>query len=107
MTESLDRPRSAGPGWVLGLTSAAEFVVALDVLAVTTALGSIRLDLHTAIGPLEWTLTAYTVCLAGFMLFGAALGDRFGRRRIMIIGLAAFTVGSAACALAPSADVLI
>jgi EmrB/QacA subfamily drug resistance transporter len=107
MIDSLDRSRSARPGWVLGLTSAAEFVVALDVLAVTTALGSIRQDLHTAIGPLEWTLTAYTVCLAGFMLTGAALGDRFGRRRMMIIGLAAFTAGSAACALAPSAGMLI
>lgn len=77
MIESVDRHRSSGPGWVLGLISAAEFVAALDVLAVTTALGSIRHDLHTGLGPLEWTLTAYTVCLAGFMLTGAALGDRF------------------------------
>jgi EmrB/QacA subfamily drug resistance transporter len=99
--------RSAGPAWVLGLTSAAEFVAALDVLAVTTALGAIRHDLHAAMGPLEWTLTAYTVCLAGFILVGAALGDRFGRRRMMLIGLAAFTAGSATCALAPSAGVLI
>jgi EmrB/QacA subfamily drug resistance transporter len=107
MIDSLDRSRSARPGWVLGLTSAAEFVVALDVLAVTTALGSIRHDLNAAMGPLEWTLTSYTLCLAGFMLAGAALGDRFGRRRMMMVGLAAFTAGSVSCALAPSAGVLI
>jgi EmrB/QacA subfamily drug resistance transporter len=98
---------SAQPAWVLGLTSATEFLAALDVLAVTTALGSIRRDLHAAMGPLQWTLTAYTVCLAGLMLTGSALGDRFGRRRMMIIGLSGFTAGSVACALAPSTGLLI
>jgi EmrB/QacA subfamily drug resistance transporter len=107
MNASLERCRDVRPAWVLGLVAAVEFMVALDVLAVTTALGSIRHDLHAAMGPLEWTLTAYTLCLAGFMLVGAALGDRFGRRRMMLIGLAAFTAGSVTCALAPSAAVLI
>src|SRR4051794_10162699 len=107
MIKSSSSWRSAGPAWVLGLVAAVEFVAALDVLAVTTALGSVRRDLHTAMGPLEWTLTAYTLCLAGFMLVGAALGDRFGRRRMMLLGLAVFTAGSAGCALAPSVGVLI
>jgi EmrB/QacA subfamily drug resistance transporter len=94
-------------GWVLALTSAAEFVVALDVLVVTTALGQIRHDLGVSPGQLEWTLTAYNVCLAGFMMTGAVLGDRFGRRRMLIVGIASFTVGSAVCALAPQFGILI
>ena len=99
-----DRRRSA---WVLWLTSVASFTVALDVLVVTTALGTIRRDLHASVGELEWTLTAYNVCLAGFMMTGAALGDRFGRRRLMIAGIAAFTAGSATCALSPAIGWLI
>jgi EmrB/QacA subfamily drug resistance transporter len=99
-----DRRRSV---WVLGLTSAASFTVALDVLVVTTALGTIRRDMHASVGQLEWTLTAYSVCLAGFMMTGAALGDRFGRRRLMMAGIAAFTAGSAACALSPAIGWLI
>jgi EmrB/QacA subfamily drug resistance transporter len=93
--------------WVLALTAAAEFMVALDVLVVTTALGQIRGDLHISQGQLEWTLSAYTVCLAGFVMTAAALGDRFGRRRMLCVGVAAFTVGSAVCALAPALGLLI
>lgn len=92
---------------MLALTSAASFMVALDVLVVTTALGTIRRDLHASIGQLEWTLTAYNVCLAGFMMIAAALGDRFGRRRMLVIGIATFTVGSATCAASPAAGWLI
>lgn len=105
-----DDRETAGParrGWVLALTSAAEFVVALDVLVVTTALGEIRRDLHVSPGQLEWTLTAYAVCLAGFMMTGAAIGDRFGRRRMLMVGVAAFTAGSAVCALAPGLALLV
>lgn len=89
------------------MTSVASFTVALDVLVVTTALGTIRQDLHASIGQLEWTLTAYDVCLARFMMTAAALGDRFGRRRMLIVGIAAFTFGSAACAMSPTAGWLI
>jgi EmrB/QacA subfamily drug resistance transporter len=102
------RPKEVtGRVWVLALTSAAEFLVALDVLVVTTALGEIRRDLHVSPGQLEWTLTSYNVCLAGFMMTGAALGDRFGRRRMFILGVASFTAGSAVCALAPGLGPLI
>jgi EmrB/QacA subfamily drug resistance transporter len=93
--------------WVLALTSVASFMVALDVLVVTTALATVREDLHTSVGALEWTLTAYNVCLAGFMMTAAALGDRFGRRRMMIVGIAAFTAGSAISALSPAIGWLI
>src|ERR1700744_680299 len=99
--------RSSRATWVLALTSAAEFIVALDVLVVTTALGDIRRELNVSPAQLEWTLTAYSVCLAGFMMSGAALGDRFGRRRMLIAGIACFTAGSAVCALAPDLAVLI
>jgi len=93
--------------WVLALTSVAFFMVALDVLVVTTALATLREDLHTSVGALEWTLTAYNVCLAGLMMTAAALGDRFGRRRMMIVGIAAFTAGSAISALSPAIGWLI
>src|SRR5579864_4649248 len=94
-------------GWTLALVSAALFMVTLDNLVVTTALPSIRLDLGAGIDALEWTVNAYTLSFAVLLLTGAALGDRFGRRRMFISGLAVFTLGSAAAALAPSATALI
>src|ERR671929_1742229 len=88
--------------WVFALTSAATFMVTLDNLDVTTAIPVIRRDLHASIGGLEWTVNAYTLTFAVLLLTGAALGDRFGRRRLLAIGLAIFTAASAAAALAPS-----
>ena len=79
----------------------------LDNLVVTTALPVIRKDLHATIQSLEWTVNAYTLTFAVLLLTGAALGDRFGRRRMFVVGLAIFTVSSAAAALAPSAGALI
>ncbi|HEX4623914.1 MAG TPA: DHA2 family efflux MFS transporter permease subunit [Solirubrobacteraceae bacterium] len=94
-------------GWTLALVSAALFMVTLDNLVVTTALPSIRIDLGASIGDLEWTVNAYTLAYAVFLLTGAALGDRFGRRRMFMAGLAVFTAASAAAALAPSTEALI
>ena len=94
-------------GWTLALVSAALFMVTLDNLVVTTALPSIRVDLGASIGDLEWTVNAYTLAYAVFLLTGAALGDRFGRRRMFVAGLAVFTAASAAAALAPSTEALI
>ena len=74
---------------------------------VTTALPSIRRSLGASIQSLEWTVNAYTLTFAVLLLTGAALGDRFGRRRMFSIGLATFTVASAAAALSTSTDVLI
>ena len=93
--------------WTFAITSAAVFMATLDNLVVTTALPVIRKDLHATIQSLEWTVNAYTLTFAVLLLTGAALGDRFGRRRMLVIGLGIFTLASAAAALAPSADVLI
>ncbi|HEY4346696.1 MAG TPA: MFS transporter [Gaiellaceae bacterium] len=92
--------------WVFLITSAAGFMVTLDNLVVTTALPVIRHDLGAGLGGLEWTVNAYTLTFAVLLLTGAALGDRFGRRRLLAIGLTLFTVSSAAAALAPSIGVL-
>jgi EmrB/QacA subfamily drug resistance transporter len=94
-------------GWTLALVSAALFMVTLDNLVVTTALPSIHRELGGGIDSLEWTVNAYTLSFAVLLLTGAALGDRFGRRRMFSIGLAVFTIGSAAAALAPSIGALV
>src|SRR3954464_6853900 len=93
--------------WTFAITSIALFMVTLDNLVVTTALPVIRRDLHASLQGLEWTVNAYTLTFAVLLLTGAALGDRFGRRRLFVVGLAIFTLGSAAAALASSAGELI
>src|SRR5437867_12999991 len=93
--------------WTFAITSTALFMVTLDNLVVTTALPVIREDLHAGLSGLEWTVNAYTLTFAVLLITGAALGDRFGRRRLFVIGLGIFTLASAAAALAPSIDVLI
>jgi len=93
--------------WTFAITSVALFMVVLDNLVVSTALPVIRTDLGASIEELEWTVNAYTLTFAVFLLTGAALGDRFGRRRMFIFGLGLFTAASAAAALAPSMDALI
>ncbi|WP_438319086.1 DHA2 family efflux MFS transporter permease subunit [Streptomyces sp. HUAS TT3] len=93
--------------WALVLTSAAGFMAALDNLVVTTALPAIREELGGGLEELEWTVNAYTLAFAVLLMFGAALGDRFGRRRLFMSGLAVFTGASAAAALSPGIDELI
>ncbi len=92
--------------WTFAITSIALFMVTLDNLVVTTALPVIRTDLNASLESLEWTVNAYTLTFAVLLLTGAALGDRFGRRRIFAIGLGVFTLGSVAAALAPSVEAL-
>src|SRR5947208_9304650 len=104
MTHNINRGRTI---WTLALTSVALFMVSLDNLVVTTALPVIKRDLGASLSGLEWTVNAYTLTFAVLLLTGAALGDRFGRRRMFAIGLAIFTLASAAAALAPSAGALI
>ncbi|MGY4967294.1 DHA2 family efflux MFS transporter permease subunit [Streptomyces sp. 900105245] len=99
--------RRGGAVWALVITSVAGFMAALDNLVVTTALPSIREDLGGALDDLEWTVSAYTLTFAVLLMFGAALGDRFGRRRMFIAGLAVFTGASAAAAMAPGIGSLI
>jgi EmrB/QacA subfamily drug resistance transporter len=95
------------PGWTFAIVSVALFMVVLDNLVVTTALPSIRTDLGGGVQALEWTVNAYTLSFAVLLLTGAALGDRFGRRRMFLVGLGLFTLSSAAAALAPSTGALI
>jgi EmrB/QacA subfamily drug resistance transporter len=93
--------------WTFVITSIALFMVVLDNLVVSTALPVIRVDLGASIEQLEWIVNAYTFTFAVFLLTGAALGDRFGRKRMFMIGLAVFTGASAMAALAPSTEWLI
>jgi EmrB/QacA subfamily drug resistance transporter len=98
---------TARRGWVLGLTSAAYFMVVLDALVVITALPRMQLDLHVGLPALQWTVNSYGIAFAAGIITAAALGDRLGRRRVFTAGVALFTLASAACALAPTASVLI
>jgi EmrB/QacA subfamily drug resistance transporter len=99
-----DRSRT---GWSFAVTAVALFMVALDNLVVITALPVIKRDLGASLSSLEWTVNAYTLIYAVLLLTGAALGERFGRKRMFVIGLAIFTVASAAAALAPNIETLI
>src|SRR5947199_7985036 len=92
--------------WTFAITSVALFMVTLDNLVVTSALPVIRRDLHATLSQLEWTVNAYTLTFAVLLLTGAALGDRFGRRRLFVIGIGVFTLGSVAAPLAPTANSL-
>ncbi len=93
--------------WTFVIVSLALFMTTLDNLVVTTALPTIQRDLHATVSQLEWTVNAYTLTFAVLLMTGAALGDRFGRKRMFLVGLTIFTLGSAAAALAPSIDGLI
>jgi EmrB/QacA subfamily drug resistance transporter len=94
-------------GWVLALTAIGSLMAALDTLVVSTALSTIRLDLHASVEQLEWTVNAYNLSFAVLLITAAALGDRFGRRNLYATGLGLFAMASAACALAPSVGWLI
>jgi len=93
--------------WALALTSTASFMIALDGTVVTTALSTIRHDLGASVATLEWTVNAYVLSFAVLLMTGAALADRFGRRRMFVAGLAIFIASSAGCALARGIGVLI
>jgi EmrB/QacA subfamily drug resistance transporter len=97
-------PRAA---WTLAVAGTALFMTALDQLVVGVALHSIRLDLDGSIEELEWTVNAYTLAFAVLLITGAALGDRFGRKRMFIVGVGVFTCASALAALSPSTDALV
>jgi EmrB/QacA subfamily drug resistance transporter len=94
-------------GWTLGIVSVALFMVVLDNLVVSVALPTIHRDLGASIQSLEWTVNAYVLAYAVLLLTGAALGDRFGRKRMFVIGMSIFTGASALAALAPNTGLLI
>jgi EmrB/QacA subfamily drug resistance transporter len=94
-------------GWTLALASVGAFMAALDVVVVATALPTLRAHLGASLSDLEWTINAYNLVFACLMLTGAALGDRFGRRRMFVTGLLVFVTGSVLAALSASAGLLI
>jgi len=94
-------------GWTLGLASLGVFMTGLDTLVVATSLPALRADLGARLGDLEWTVNAYNLSFACLLLTGAALGDRFGRKRMFAVGLGLFTLASAFAALAPDIGTLI
>jgi EmrB/QacA subfamily drug resistance transporter len=96
MQEPYDRREKS---WVLGVTALASFMVALDSLVLTSALAAIRADFSAPMAMLQWTVNAYNLSFAVLLLTGAALGDRFGRRRLFAAGIALFMLASIACAL--------
>lgn len=107
--EVASRPgvRESSRGWALALTSVAFFIVSLNSLMVVTALPAIRRDLGVSLSTLGWTINAFSLAFAAGIITAAALGDQLGRRRMFAAGLALFSAASAACALAPSAELLI
>src|SRR5919204_6196868 len=92
--------------WTLAITAIAFVMVTLDALVVVTALPAIHRELGADLAQLEWTVNAFSLTFAAFIITAAAPGDRFGRRRLFVSGLALFTLASAPCALAPGAPPL-
>ncbi|MEU4805110.1 DHA2 family efflux MFS transporter permease subunit [Actinosynnema sp. NPDC023587] len=96
-----------GFGWLLLATAAPMFLVSLNNLVVTNALPVMSRELGMGPSGSQWVVHAYALAFAGLLLTGAALGDRFGRRRVFIVAIVVFTAGSAACALADSLPALL
>lgn len=93
--------------WTLLIASIAYCLVVLDYTVVVTALPSAQRELHVGLPTLQWAVNSYGITFAAGILIAAALGDRWGRRRVFALGLALFTAASVACALAPGAWELI
>ena len=98
---------TAAGRWVLLATVLGSAMVMIDGTVVNVALPHIARDLGVDFGGLQWIINAYTLTLAGLILLGGSLGDRFGRRRVFLIGVVWFAVASAACGFAPNVDLLI
>jgi EmrB/QacA subfamily drug resistance transporter len=104
MQQAYDRREK---NWTLGVTALASFMMALDALIVTTAFATIRTDFNATVETLQWAVNAYNLSFAVLLLTGAALGDRFGRRRLFAAGIVLFALASMACALSDGAVSLI
>src|SRR5258708_19633215 len=104
MQEPVER---GGKNWVLGVTALASFMMALDALVITTAFATIRGDLGASVETLQWTVNAYNLTFAVLLLTGAALGDRFGRRRMFAAGIPFFPLASVPSPLSATLDSFI
>ena len=99
---------ASGPGrWVLLATVVGSAIASIDATVVGIALPAIGRDFHTGLATLQWVVTAYTLTLAGLLLFAGALGDKYGRKRIFLTGVVWFAVASLLCGVAPDAPFLI
>jgi EmrB/QacA subfamily drug resistance transporter len=99
---------SSGPGrWVLAITVLGSGLAVLDATVVNIALPAIGRDFHTGVAALQWVMNGYALTLAALLLIGGSLGDRFGRRKVYLIGIVWFALASAACGFATSAVILI
>src|SRR4051812_5630323 len=98
---------SARGRWVLAATVLGSGLATLDSTVVNVALPTIGRELHGSVAALQWIVTAYLLTLAALLLIGGALSDRYGRRRVFLVGVAWFTAASVLCGLAPSTEVLI
>ena len=101
------RLRAGSPWTVLAICCCSLLLVSIDVTIVNIALPTIRRDLHSSLSGLQWVVDAYSLVLAAMLMFSGSLGDRLGRRRVFLVGLAAFTLASLACGLAPSLGWLV
>jgi EmrB/QacA subfamily drug resistance transporter len=99
--------RSAKGRWVLAATVLGSGMASLDATVVGIAVPRIGKDFHTGVSSLQWVVTAYTLTLAAFLLLGGTLGDRYGRRRVFMVGVVWFAIASAGCAAAPNSMTLI
>src|SRR4051794_37939781 len=96
--------RDLRAAWTLGLVAVTTFMLVIDLTVVTVALGSIQAELNASLAALQWVIDAYAIALAVLLLAAATLGDRIGRRRMFLFGVAVFTLASLACGLAPTAE---
>jgi len=101
------RHHSPAGRWILLVTVLGSGMVALDATAVNVALPAIGQDFGVGLASLQWVVNAYTLTLAGLLLFGGSLGDRYGRRRLFVFGVVWFAAASLICAIAPNAPSLI
>ena len=99
--------RSGQGRWVVAATVLGSGVAALGATVVNIALPTIGRDLDADLADLQWVTTGYVLTLSAFLLLGGALGDRYGRRRVFLIGVVWFALASVLCAIAPSAGLLI
>ena len=99
--------RTANRGLVLAICCVSIVLVVMDISIVNVALPSLRRDLHASLAGQQWTIDAYTLVLAGFLVLAGSMADRFGRKRVFKIGLAVFGAGSLLCGLAPDIGWLI
>src|SRR6478752_8956462 len=101
------RLKSRKGRWVLLATVLGSGIAFLDATVVNVALPTIGEELHATVAELQWIVNAYTLTLAGLILLGGSLGDRYGRRRVFVLGVAWFAAASLLCGIAPNAELLI